>query len=319
MEYRNLGHSGLQVSLLGLGGNNFGRQVNAAETAAIVDRCIDYGITFFDSADVYGNRGGGEECLGAALKRHRRNVVLATKAAGSMGEGPYWSGASRRYLMDAVEASLRRLDTDYIDLYYVHFPDPRTPIEETLRALDDMVRSGKVRYIGCSNFSAWQVVEAAWTSRTQHLAPFIAAQNQYSLLDRRIESQFAPACQRYGLGVVPFYPLASGLLTGKYRPGETPEGSRLSRNLPIYSGVLERANFDTITALQKFAEDRGHTLIELALGWLASQPFVSSIIAGATRPEQLEENARSLDWRLTPEELAEVDDITGREEPRARP
>jgi aryl-alcohol dehydrogenase-like predicted oxidoreductase len=311
VEYRNIGNSGLQVSLLGLGGNNFGRQVNAAETAAIVEKCIELGITFFDSADVYGNRGGGEECLGAALKPHRRDIVLATKAAGNMGEGPYWSGASRRYLMDALDASLRRLDTDYIDLFYVHFPDPKTPIEETLRALDDMVRSAKVRYIGCSNFSAWQLVEAASTSRTQHLERFICAQNQYSLLDRGLEAQLAPACLKYGIGVVPFYPLASGLLTGKYRSTEQPpEGSRLSRNLPIYSGVLERANFDTIAALQKFAEDRGHTIIELALGWLASQPFVSSIIAGATRPDQVEENARSLGWRLTPEELAEVDAIT---------
>ena len=311
MEYRNLGNSGLQVSLMGLGGNNLGRQVNAAETVAIVEKCLELGITFFDSADVYGNRGGGEECLGAALKPHRREVVLATKAAGNMGEGPYWSGASRRYLVDALEASLRRLDTDYIDLYYVHFPDPRTPIEETLRALDDMVRSGKVRYIGCSNFSAWQLVESIWTSRVEHLERFICAQNQYSLLDRTLEPELAPACLKYGVGIVPFYPLASGLLTGKYRADEQPpEGSRLWRNLPIYRGVLEGANFATIARLQKFAEDRGHTLIDLALGWLAGRPHVSSIIVGATRPEQVEENARSIDWRLTPEELEEIDQIT---------
>ena len=260
---------------------------------------------------MYGNRGGGEECLGAALKRHRRDIVLSTKAAGNMGEGPYWSGASRRYLMDALEASLRRLDTDYIDLYYVHFPDRRTPIEETLRALDDMVRSGKVRYIGCSNFAGWQVVESIWTSRTEHLARFVCAQNQYSLLDRSLEAELAPACAKYGVGIVPFYPLASGLLTGKYRAQEAPpQGSRLSRNLPIYSGVLERANFETIGRLEAFAESRGHTIIELALGWLASQPQVGSIIVGATRPEQVEENARSTDWRLTPDELREVDEIT---------
>ena len=310
MEYRSLGHSGLKVSLLGLGGNNFGRQVDAATTAAIVAKCVDLGVTFFDSADVYGNRGGGEETLGAALKAYRRNIVLSTKAGGSMGEGPYAGGASRKYLIGALDASLKRLGTDYVDLYYIHFPDMRTPIEETLRALDDMVRSGRVRYIGCSNFSGWQVAESAWTSRREHLETFVCAQNQYSLLERGIERDLAPACLEHGVGVVPFYPLASGLLTGKYRRDETPpEGSRLSLGLPIYRGVLERSNFETIAKLEAFAEERGHTLIELALGWLASQPFVSSIIAGATRPEQVEENSRSLDWRLSPEEMSAVDAI----------
>lgn len=311
VEYRNLGNSGLQVSLLGLGGNNFGRQVDAAATAGIVNQCVEAGITFFDSADVYGGRGGGEECLGAALKPHRRNIVLATKGAGVMGEGPYTSGASRRHLVSALAESLRRLGTDYVDLYYIHFPDAKTPIEETLRALDDMVVSGKVRYVGCSNFNAWQLVEAMWASRTAHLVSFCCAQNQYSLLDRGIEKELAPAALKYGVGIVPFYPLASGLLTGKYSgQSPPPEGTRFSHNFPVYAGVYERANFETIDRLQKFAEDRGHTIIELALGWLASQPYVSSIIAGATRPEQIVENARSSAWRLTPEEMREVDRIT---------
>ncbi len=189
MEYRNLGNSGLQVSLVGLGCNNFGRRLDAAGTKAVVDKCIDMGITFFDTADVYGGRGKSEEFLAPALKPHRRDIVIATKSASPMGEGPYWRGASRKYLMDAVDACLSRLDTDYIDLYQMHIPDPSTPIEETLRALDDIVRSGKVRYIGNSNYAGWQVVESAWVAKTEHLTPFISAQNQYNLLERNIETR----------------------------------------------------------------------------------------------------------------------------------
>jgi aryl-alcohol dehydrogenase-like predicted oxidoreductase len=309
MEYRNLGNSGLIVSAVGLGCNNIGRQVDQEETNAIVGKCRDLGMTLFDTADVYGaERGRSEEYLGRALEPHRRDVVLATKGSGRMGEGPYMAGASRRYLMDALEASLRRLDTDYIDLYQVHFPDPQTPVEETLRALDDMVRSGKVRYVACCNYSGLQLAEAAAVWEREHLTPLISSQNRYNLLERDIEHDVVPACERYGLGVLPFYPLASGLLTGKYQPDKpTPEGTRLTSGIPFYAGVLENADYPKLGRLTDFAAERGHSLLELAIGWLASQPAVGSVITGATRVEQIEQNGLAGDWRLTPAELKQVD------------
>jgi aryl-alcohol dehydrogenase-like predicted oxidoreductase len=314
MEYRNLGASGLQVSAVGLGCNNFGRRCDAAQTKAVVDKAIELGVTFFDTADIYGPRGLSEEYLGPALKEHRRNVVLATKFAVPMGEGPLWGGASRRYIFEAVDASLRRLDTDYVDLYQVHFPDVKTPIEETMRALDDVVRAGKARYIGCSNFASWQVVESQWVARSQHLSPFVSAQNQYNLLDRRIERELAPACQKYGLGVLPYFPLANGFLTGKYRPGEAPPaGTRLAAMQGRGAEqTLSEANFETLGKLESFAQERGHAMLDLAIGWLASQPFVSSVIAGATKPEQIEQNVAAGEWKLTSEEIAEVAKITRR-------
>ncbi len=312
MEYRNLGASGLQVSAVGLGCNNFGRRCDAAQTKTVVDKAIELGVTFFDTADIYGPRGLSEEYLGAALKEHRRNVVIATKFAGPMGDGPLWGGASRRYVFEAVDASLRRLGTDYIDLYQIHFPDVKTPIEETMRALDDVVRAGKVRYIGCSNFAAWQVVESQWVARGQHLTPFVSAQNQYNLLDRRIERELAPACQKYGLGVLPYFPLANGFLTGKYRPGEPPpEGTRLAAMQGRGAEqTLTDANYEMLGKLESFAGERGHSMLDLAIGWLASQPFVSSVIAGATKPEQIEQNVAAAAWKLTGEEMAEVGKIT---------
>jgi aryl-alcohol dehydrogenase-like predicted oxidoreductase len=311
MEYRNLGNSGLQVSAVGLGCNNFGRRCDAAQTKLVVDKAIDLGVTLFDTADIYGPGGLSEEYLGAAIGDRRRNVVIATKFVGPMGEGPLWSGASRRYIFDAVDASLRRLGTDYIDLYQVHFPDVKTPIEETMRALDDIVRAGKARYIGCSNFAAWQVVEAQWIAREGHLTPFISAQNQYNLLDRRIERELAPACQKYGLGVLPYFPLASGFLTGKYRPGEAPPAdTRMAANPQRAGEMLSDRNFETLGKLESFAKERGKTMIELAVGWLATQRYVSSVIAGATKPEQVEQNVAAADWRLTPEEMAEVNALS---------
>jgi aryl-alcohol dehydrogenase-like predicted oxidoreductase len=311
VEYRTLGNSGLQVSVVGLGCNNFGGRVDAAGTAAVINKCIDMGITLFDTADVYG-AGKSEEFMAPALKPHRRNIVIATKAANPMGEGPYWRGASRKYLIEAVEACLRRLDTDYIDLFQVHVPDPNTPIEETLRTLDDLVRSGKVRYIGCSNFFGWQVVEAEWVARTQHLTRFISAQNEYNLLQRNIETELAPACLKYGLGVLPYFPLASGFLTGKYRPNEAPpEGSRLGNPNAPFGRILNEGNFDKLIRLENFAKERGHTMIELAFSWLASRPYVGSVIAGATKPEQVEQNAQAANWKLTDEEYAEIDEIMG--------
>jgi aryl-alcohol dehydrogenase-like predicted oxidoreductase len=313
VEYRNLGKSGLQVSVVGLGCNNFGMRIDEAQTKAVVDKALDLGINFFDTADVYGGRGKSEEFLGKALVGRRRDVIIATKFRSPMGEGPLWAGGSRRYIFDAVDDSLRRLGTDYIDLYQMHFPDRVTPIEETMRALDDVVRSGKVRYVGCSNYDGWQVVEAQWVARTEHGTPFISAQNQYNLLDRRIERELVPVCERYGLGVLPFFPLASGFLTGKYRPGQPPpEGTRLALQGERAKQALSDANFGVLAKLEAFVEPRGKSMVDLAIGWLASQPVVPSVIAGATRPEQLEQNVRAGEWRLTAEELAEVDVITKR-------
>ena len=311
MEYRNLGNSGLQVSVAGLGCNNFGMRCDQAASNAVIAAALEAGINFFDTADIYGDRGVSEEYLGAALKEQRRNVIIATKFAGPMGDGPLWSGASRRYVFEAVEASLRRLGTDYIDLYQVHFPDARTPIEETLRALDDVVRAGKVRYIGCSNFTGWQVVESQWVARTGNLTQFVSAQNQYNLLDRRIERELMPAAKKYGLGVLPYFPLASGFLTGKYRPGEAPaEGTRLAAMGPRASSMLNDQNFSVLTQMEAFATERGHTMLDLAIGWLASHGEISSVIAGATKPEQVQANVAAASWRLTAEEVAQVDAIT---------
>jgi aryl-alcohol dehydrogenase-like predicted oxidoreductase len=313
MEYRNLGNSGLQVSVIGLGCNNFGGRMDARQTADVINACVEHGITFFDTADVYGGQGRSEEFMAPAIKPHRRNIVLATKSYSPMGEGPYWMGASRKYIMEAVEACLRRLDTDYIDLYQMHRPDPKTPIDETLRALEDLVRSGKVRYIGSSNYTAWQVVEAHFAAEKNHTTPYISAQNEYSLLQRAPEENgLADVCTKYQVGLLPFFPLASGFLTGKYRPGEpAPEGSRLAGQSPMAGRFLKEENYGTLMSLEGFAQERGHTMVELAISWLASKPFVGSVIAGATRPEQVAENARSGDWRLTADEMAEVDAIMG--------
>jgi aryl-alcohol dehydrogenase-like predicted oxidoreductase len=312
VEYRNLGKSGLQVSVVGLGCNNFGGRTDAQGTTAVVNKCVDMGITLFDTADAYG-RGRSEEFMAPALRPHRRNIVLATKAGVPMGEGPYNRGTSRKYLMDALDDSLRRLETDYIDLYQMHVPDANTPIEETLRALDDMVRSGKVRYIGCSNYAGWQVVEAMWVAKTEHLTPFVSAQNQYSLLERSIETEVAPVALKYGLGVLPYFPLASGFLTGKYRKdAPMPEGSRLAAaNSPFAGRLLNDRNYEMLEKLDEFTTARGHTMVELAFSWLASQPYVGSVIAGATRPEQVEENAKAADWKLAPEDMKQIDEIMG--------
>jgi len=317
MEYRNLGRSGLQVSVVGLGCNNFGRRIDAAAAQTVVDKAIELGVTLFDTADIYGgNRedgesGRSEQYLGAALKSHRRDAIIATKFAGPMGEGALWSGASRRYIFEAVDASLTRLGTDYIDLYQVHFPDAKTPIEETMRALDDVVRTGKVRYIGCSNFTSWGVVESQWIARTEHSTPFVSAQNQYNLLDRRIERELMPACEKYGLGILPYFPLASGFLSGKYRLGApAPEGTRLAG--PMGERMLTESNYATLQKLEAFAEQRGRPMIDLAVGWLASHPVVSSVIAGATKPEQIEQNVRAAEWKLSREEMAEVNALSKR-------
>ena len=312
MEIRNLGKSGLRVSLVGLGCNNFGGRIDFEASQRVVHRALDLGITLFDTADAYGEHGGSEEALGRFLGERRKDIVLASKFGLPLDEAGTLSGASRRYIMSAVEASLRRLKTDWIDLYQLHRPDPRTPIEETLRALDDLVRQGKVRYIGCSNLPAWQVMEAAWTAKHHNLNAFISCQDEYSLVVRKPEPELIPAMQRLGLGLLPFFPLASGLLTGKYRRNTPrPTDARLSKIQRLADRFLTESNWAKAERLADFCEQRGHSLLELALSWLASRPCVASVIAGATRPEQLDENMRAFGWTLTPEEIAEVDRLSG--------
>jgi aryl-alcohol dehydrogenase-like predicted oxidoreductase len=311
MEYRQLGDSGLTVSVVGLGCNNFGGRMDADQTAAVVTAAVEEGITLFDTADVYGGQPGlSETLLGQALGKRRDDVVIATKFGGDMrGEnGPDWGvRGSRRYIRKAVESSLRRLGTDWIDLYQLHVPDPVTPIEETLAALSELVAEGKVRYIGSSQFAGWQVVDADWAARTAGLEHFISAQNRYSLLEREIEDELIPACEHLGIGVLPFFPLASGLLTGKYKRGAgAPEGTRLA-TMPER---LAAADFDKIEALETFAAERDLTLLDVAIGGLAAQPAVGSVIAGATRPEQIEQNVAAGLWEPTPEDLAALDELT---------
>ncbi len=306
MRYRSLGISGLKVSEIGLGCNNFGMRIDQEATTAVVGAALDAGITLFDTADVYGAT-KSEVMLGKALGARRHDIVLASKFAMATGAAPYAGGGSRRYVVRAVEASLTRLGTDYIDLLQMHRPDPDTPIEETLGALDDLVSAGKVRYIGNSNFAGWQIADADWVARSQHFNRFVSAQNHYSLLERAIEAEVLPACERFGLGLLPFFPLASGLLSGKYRRGEAPpEGTRLAVWGPRGAATLSERNFDRVEALTAWAEARGHTILDLAFAWLLGHPAVSSVIAGATSPAQVAANAATAAWTLTAEEVAEV-------------
>ncbi|MEU8655471.1 aldo/keto reductase [Actinoplanes philippinensis] len=312
MTYRRLGDSGLVVSVVGIGCNNFGRKLDADGTREVVDAAIDAGINLFDTADIYGTpHGSSEQLLGAALKGRRDEVVLATKFGMDM-EGlngrDFGARGSRRYIVRAVEASLRRLETDHIDLYQLHTPDPATPIEETLAALDDLVRSGKVRYLGNSNFSGWQIADADWVARSGNMARFISAQNQYSLLERSVETEVIPACERFGLGFLPFFPLESGLLTGKYRRGEQPPaGTRMANER--YASWLARADWDTIEALTAFGAERDRSLLEVAVAGLAAQPGVTSVIAGATTAEQVQSNAAAGAWRLSAADVAALDKL----------
>ena len=312
MEQRNLGKSGLRVSVVGLGCNNFGGRTDFEATKKVVHKALDLGITFFDEADTYGDpRGSSEAYLGEILGDRRKDIVLAAKFARPMDAAGRFEGASRRYIMEEVEASLRRLKTDWIDLYQQHQPDPLTPIEETLRALDDLIHQGKVRYIGCSNLPAWQVVEAAWWARELGTHHFISCQDEYSLLVRNVERELVPAMTAYNLGLLPFFPLASGLLTGKYRRNEAaPAGARLTLVKRLADRYMTESNWQIVDRLRAFSAERGHSLLELAFSWLARRAPVASVIAGATSPAQLEENARAAGWALTPEEMAEIDRIT---------
>ena len=313
MRVKSLGHSGLKVSVVGLGCNNFGMRIDQDMTDKVVGKALDEGITLFDTADAYGNKGGSETMLGKALGARRKDIVLATKFGLPMGEGDLMKGASRRYIMNAVEASLKRIGTDYIDLYQVHFPDPETPIEETLRALDDLVTAGKVRYIGCSNFASWQVAESWYIAKELGANRFVSAQNHYNLLDRKIEAELVPAAKAYGASILPYFPLASGMLTGKYKRGvDLPNDGRLTVWGERGKQILSDENFDMVEKLSAFAESRGHSLLDLAFGWLASQPHVASVIAGATKPEQIEANVAAGKWELTAEEMEEVNKISFR-------
>ena len=311
MQKRTLGNSALEVSVVGLGGNNFGGRIDFEASRRVVHRAIDLGINLIDTADSYGNKGGSEQWLGQILGQTRKQIVLASKFGLQMDDAGKLQGASRRYVLQAVEASLKRLRTDCIDLYQLHRPDPQTPIEETLRALDDLVRQGKVRCIGCSNLSAQQVAEAHETSQRDGLAAFVSCQDEYSLLVRDIERELIPAAKARAMGVLPYFPLASGLLTGKYRRGAPlPPGSRLSKNPRQAGEFINERNWRIVGELEAFAARRGHTILELAFSWLLRDGVVASVIAGATTPQQVEQNIRAAGWVLSADELAEIDRIT---------
>ena len=311
MEIRNLGRSGLRVSAIGLGCNNFGGRIDLEASRKVVHAALDHGITLFDTADVYGEKGGSETVLGQLLGDRRKDIVLASKFAMPMDDAETLKGASRRYIVGAVEASLKRLKTDYLDLYQQHRPDPLTPIEETLRTLDDLMRAGKIRYYGCSNLPAWQVVEAAWTARAHNLSGFVSCQDEVSLVVRHHEQDLMPAMREYGMGLLPYFPLASGLLTGKYKRNvPMPEDARLTKTARLADRYLTDKNWAIAEKLEDFATARGHTILELAFSWLLSRAPVSSVIAGATKPEQIAANVAAGGWMLTPEDLVEIDGIT---------
>jgi aryl-alcohol dehydrogenase-like predicted oxidoreductase len=306
MEQRNVGRSGLRASVVGLGCNNFGWTIDAEASRKVVDKAYDLGVNFFDSAHVYGSTfGNSEEVLGDLIKGRREEIVLATKFSGSP-ERP--RDNSRRFILSEVERSLRRLKTDWIDIYMIHWPDFTTPMDEVIRALDDVVTSGKARYIGCSNLSPWRMVEAQWIAKELGAHRMITGQYEYNLLNRAVEDEIVPAMEAYGLGLVPYFPLASGLLTGKYL--DSGAQGRLTDNfLGLGNRMLTEANLDKIRKLDAFAKAHDHTLLELAMSWVAQQRAVVSVIAGATRPEQLEQNVAAVNWKLSASELEAVDGL----------
>jgi len=305
MEYRNLGKAGVKVSAIGIGCNQFGGKVDQEGTKAIVNRALDLGINFFDTADVY-STGVSEEFLGVALAGQRERVVIATKGRSSMGAGPNDEGASRYHITNAVEASLRRLGIDHIDLYQIHRWDDTTSIAEMMRALDDLVRAGKIRYIGASNFAAWQLCRSNDVAELLGWEQFVTVQPHYHMLEREIERELVPYCAWANIGILPYFPLAGGFLTGKYKRGEpTPAGSRGEKS-PYVQKYLTDANFDTLDKLRTFAESRGHTLHDLAFAWLLSNKQIASVISGATNPDQVTENAATAEWKLSTDEMNEL-------------
>jgi aryl-alcohol dehydrogenase-like predicted oxidoreductase len=313
MKVRKLGKSGPEVSVVGIGCNNFGMRIDLEESREVIHKALDLGITLFDTADIYGQRGGSETIMGQVLGDDRKRIVLATKFGGSMDDAGKMKGGSRPYVISAAEASLKRLRTDYIDLYQIHFPDSATLINDTLRALHDLIHSGKVRYIGCSNFDAFQVKDAQWNAEHFGLRTFVSCQNEYSLLARSVERELIPALQTLGLGMLPYFPLASGLLTGKYeRDKPAPENTRFHALKGLADRYLTESNWKIVEGLEAFCARRGHSMLEVAFSWLLARPTVASVIAGATNPEQLEQNAKAAEGTLTSEEIAEIDTITAK-------
>jgi len=311
MEVRPLGTTTLEVSAIGLGCNNFGLRTDRDGTRVVVDQAIDLGITLFDTADRYGNPPGtSEQLLGEVLGERRKKIVIASKFGNAMDDSGTMQGASRRYIKIAVEASLRRLRTDWIDLYQLHRPDPSTPIEETLRALEDLVREGKIRAAGCSQFSGAEILEAHRTAEASGITGIVSAQNHYNLLARAADRQFIPAIRECGIAFIPFYPLAGGLLTGKYRRDVIPEGSRFAKPRVQEKRALTEDPWPVLEQLQAFCVQRGHTMLELAVNWLLGRPGVASVIAGATKPEQVEQNVKAAGWKLSQSEIDESDRIT---------
>ena len=311
MEIRNLGRSGLRVSAIGLGCNNFGSRIDLEATRKVIHQALDLGITLFDTADVYGGARRSETAMGEVLGDDRKRIVLATKFGMPMDDSGERQGGSRRWIMTAVEDSLRRLRTDWIDLYQFHQVDPRTPIEETLRALEDLVRQGKIRYFGCSNLPAWQMVEAQWTARQLGLQRFRLLPGRVFAAGARHRARRCPGRAAYGMGLLPFFPLACGLLTGKYRRNAPmPAEARLTKTPRLADRYLTEANWTKTEQLIAFAEAHGRTMLELAFSWLLARQPVASVIAGATRPEQLQQNVTAGDWHLSDDDLAEIDRIT---------
>jgi aryl-alcohol dehydrogenase-like predicted oxidoreductase len=308
VEFRPLGTSGLSVSVAGLGCNNFGGRIDFAASRAVVHKALDLGVNFFDTADTYGERGASEEYLGKILGPRRNEAIIATKFGLPMSKDAPERNASSRYVMAAVEASLKRLGTDRIDLYQIHFPDPATPIDETLSALDQLVRQGKVRHIGVANFEIWQLVDAVRTARSLALAVPVSLQHQYSLLVQDAEQELLPMTANFGMGFLPYYPLAGGFLTGKYRRGEAlPAGARLATTKRLADRYVTERNWDRIERLTAFAQAHGHTLVDLAFGWLLAPDIISSVIAGATRPEQVEENVKASAWTLSADDMDAIE------------
>ena len=313
MKYRRLGRSGLEVSEVGIGTNNFGGRLDYGKSEAVVHAALDHGINLFDTANTY-SHGTSEEHIGRALKGRRSEAVIATKFGMKWADGPHGSGGSRKHVIDMLNGSLKRLQIDYIDLYQVHRQDPATPVQETLRALDDAVQSGKVRYIGCSNYDAWRIADAVRTAEQHGLARFVSHQPEYSMLVRGIEKEVLPACEHYNLGILPYFPLAHGFLTGKYRRGEAvPEGTRLALTPAAQKNRLTDQNFDVLESLEAFVQQRGKSLVDLAFAWLLSRPAVSSVIAGASNPEQVAQNSSTCDWVLAADEVSELDGILNRQ------
>ena len=312
MQQRTLGKTALKVSAVGLGCNNFGLRIDSEASRAVIHRALDLGITFFDTADVYGHRGGSETCLGQFLGTRRQEVVIASKFGNAMDDAGTLQGASRRYMMAAVEASLKRLKTDWIDIYQLHRYDPATPLEETMRAFDDLIKQGKIRYAGVSAVPAWRLVDMQWTAKHHGYRGLTTCEAEYSLLARAPERELIPAMEAHDMSLLPYYPLASGLLTGKYRRNAPkPEGARLTKGKRYAEMFMTDANWTRLEQLELFCRQRGRTLLELAFSWLAAQPVVACVIAGATAPEQLDANVQAADWKLAPEERLEIDKITG--------